>query len=91
MNTRICTQTVGTKFFVQWRGQIKNQSASTVVAFEAILDAADDSVELVYAPYHRGTGTSATAGVENAAGTAGTRLFFNTSVSLAGNAIKLTH
>jgi|GEM_PF-2070826 len=91
VNTRICTQTVGTKFFVQWRGQVKNQTASTVVAFEAILDTADDSVELVYAPYHRGTGGTATAGVENATGNAGTALFANLATPIAGKSFKFTH
>ncbi len=91
VNTRICTQTVGTKFFVQWRGQVKNVSATTVVAFEVILDTADDSIELVYSPFHRGTGTTATAGVENAAGNAGTLLFFNslTPLQLGGTATRL--
>lgn len=93
INIRMCTQTVGTKFYIQWRGQVYQASAGTIVAFEAIFDTADDSIEFVYAPYHRGNGTTATGGVENAAGTAGSKLFFNsaTALPLAGKSFKFTH
>lgn len=89
VNVRICTQTVGTKFYVQWRGTLFG--SSTIVATQVILDAADDSIEFVYAPYHRGDGLFASAGVESSTGSQGTQLFYDEEVDLAGTSKKLTH
>ena len=87
---RICTKTVGTTFVVQWRGVLFADPAVTVAA-QAILDTADDSVTLVYAPYHEATGTSASAGAEDATGGAGTTVFYRLSAVTPGSATKLAH
>lgn len=89
VNVRICTQTVGTKFYVQWRGTV--YGTSDTVATQVILDAADDSIEFVYAPYHRGDGAFASAGVESLTGSQGTQLFYDEDIDLAGTSKKLTH
>ncbi len=87
---RICTKTVGTKFIVQWRGL--QFGTDDVIATQAILDTADDSIEIIQAPYSNGTGVGAASGVESASGSQGTRLFYNTAVNnLAGSSKKLTH
>jgi hypothetical protein len=88
VNVRICTQTVGTKYYVQWRGQV--YGSTDTVAMQVILDAADDSIEFVYAPYHEGDGLFASAGVESSSGSQGTSLFFDEEVDLAGTSKKLT-
>ena len=87
---RICTKTVGTTFVVQWRGVLFDDP-TVAVAAQAILDTADDSVTLVYAPYHEGTGTSASAGAEDATGGAGTTVFYRSSAVTPGSAMKLAH
>ncbi|MFN0246501.1 MAG: hypothetical protein ACKV2T_06310 [Kofleriaceae bacterium] len=87
---RICTKTVGTKFIVQWRGVVWN--TEDIIAAQAILDTADDSIEIVHAPYTSGTGVSASSGVESSTGSQGTSLFFNSNnADLAGTATKLRH
>lgn len=87
---RICTKTAGTTFVVQWRGVLFDDP-SVAVAAQAILDPADDSVTLVYAPYHEATGSSASAGVEDATGGAGTTVFYRLSAVTPGSATKLAH
>ncbi|MGE0404474.1 MAG: hypothetical protein AB7T06_47630, partial [Kofleriaceae bacterium] len=89
VNVRICTNTVGTKFYVQWRGTV--YGTSDTVATQLILDAADDSIEFVYAPYHRADGAFAAAGVESSTGSQGTQLFYDEDLDLAGKSKKLTH
>lgn len=89
VNVRICTQTVGTKFYVQWRGTV--YGSSDTVATQAILDTADDSIEFVYAPYFGADGSFASAGVESLSGSQGTSLFYDEPVELAGTSKKLTH
>jgi hypothetical protein len=87
---RICTKAVGTTFVVQWRGVLYDDP-SVAVAAQATLDTADDSVTLVYAPYHEATGTSAAAGVEDATGAAGTTVFYRLSAVTPGSATRLAH
>lgn len=87
---RICTKAVGTTFVVQWRGVLFSAPSVTVAA-QAILDTADDSVTLVYAPYHEATGTSASAGVEDATANLGTTVFYRSSAVAPGSATKLAH
>jgi hypothetical protein len=86
---RICTKTVGTKFIVQWRGV--SYGTETIVATQAILDTADDTIEIVHAPYTQGTGAGASSGVESGTGSQGTSLFFDEDVELGGTSKKLTH
>ncbi len=87
-NVRICTQTSGTKLIVQWRGDIFG--SNILVATQAILDTADDSIELVYAPFLLANGFDGGGGVENADGTSGTRLFFSSAGATPGTSRKLT-
>lgn len=88
-NIRICTKTSGTKFIVQWRGNVRG--TTTTVATQAILDSADDTIELVYAPYHEGDGTQASAGVESGTASQGVSLFFDEEDAVTpGTSKKLT-
>ena len=87
---RICTKISGTKFVVQWRG-VLYAAPSVAVAAQAILDAADHSVELVYAPFLEATGSSASVGVEGPGGAAGTSVVFHKSTLAAGSAVRLAH
>ena len=84
-----CRATTGTKTTFQWSGQRFADGA--VVAFQAILDSADDSIELVYDTTHVPTGGAATIGIENAAGTIASKIGFNTAAVITpGAAKKLT-
>ena len=87
---KICTKAIGTTYIVQWRGVLFGDPSVTV-AVQAILDTAADSIEIVQAPYTEGTGTSASAGVENAGGTAGTSVYFHANAVSPGTSTKLTH
>jgi hypothetical protein len=87
-NVRICTRTIGTKLVVQWRGDLFG--SNILVATQAILDSADDTIELVYAPFIEASGDPGAAGVENADGTRGQLLFFNSRSVQPGTSIKLT-
>jgi hypothetical protein len=86
---RVCTKTVGTKFIVQWRGVV--YGTEDIIATQAILDTADDSIEFVHAPYTSGTGAESSGGVESGTGSQGTSLFFDGDEDLAGTATKLRH
>lgn len=88
-NTRICTKTAGTKFIVQWRGNVRGDS--TVVATQVILDASNDTIEVLYAPYHEGDGSFASGGVESGTGTQGASFFFDQEDAVVpGTSKKLT-
>lgn len=87
---QICTRMVGTRFVVEWRGALF-ASPRTRIATQAILDTSDDSITLVYAPYHEATGASAAAGAEDAVGGAGTTVFYRLSAVTPGSATRLAH
>ena len=91
---RICTQQSGTKFIVQWRGELKRANASSpsgIVGVQAILDASNDSIEFVYAPYMTATGASGTGGIEDLAGNNGIQLFRDQANGLTpGSSRRLT-
>ena len=65
----VCSKTVGTKLIIQWVGT--EFGASTTVQAQAILDGADNSIELVYGA-STATGVNAVAGVQNQDGSAAT-------------------
>jgi hypothetical protein len=87
---RICTKVTGSRLTVQWRGVLFNDPGVRVAA-QAVLDTADDSITLVYAPYMEATGASASAGVELNQGTDGTSVFFRSNSVVPGSATRLTH
>jgi hypothetical protein len=88
----VCAKTVNGRMTVQWTGDNVDQ----VVQFQAILDAADDSITFVYGPNHQASGaphgvdTGATIGVQNAAGDDATPIGFGQPVLSPGSALKLT-
>jgi hypothetical protein len=99
---RICTKQSGTRFVVQWRGELKRLDTSypqADVGVQAILDSSNHSIELVYAPYTEAIGSTgggptttrgAAAGIENLFGNAGVTLFFHTDGVIPGTSVKLT-
>lgn len=74
-NIVVCTKTVGTTLVVQWVGQ--TFSGDSPVAFQAILDGSDDSIEFVWGGAHVPTGGAATVGIENQDGTVAHLIGFN--------------
>lgn len=89
-DVRICTKQLGTRFVIQWRG-VLYAAPGTTVAVQAILDTADDSIELITAPYMEARGTSASVGVENATGSQGTTLVYRAATVAPGTATRLMH
>jgi hypothetical protein len=99
---RICTKQIGTRFIVQWRGELKRIDASypqADVGFQAILDSSTHTLEFVYAPYTEALGSTgggsaatrgAAAGIESLSGSAGVTLFFHTDGVVPGTSVKLT-
>ncbi|MDB4963759.1 MAG: hypothetical protein JWP01_3758 [Myxococcales bacterium] len=99
---RICTKQSGTRFIVQWRGELKRVDASypqADVGVQAVLDSSDHSIEFVYAPYMEATGSTgggpsatrgASAGIESLMSVAGVTLFFHTDGVIPGTSVKLT-
>jgi len=85
----VCRQAVGTKLTIQWEGRLYALFGSGArVAFQVVLDGADDSIELVYAPAHVPTGAAATIGVENQSGIVAQRIGFNTAAVIVPGAGK---
>jgi hypothetical protein len=90
-NARICTLTNGNKITIQWRGT--EYYYGTQDAFQAILDASDQSIQFVYAPYHQGTvtdGDGALSGTQ-VDDTEGQTIQFFDEADLAGTSVKMTH
>jgi hypothetical protein len=84
-----CTRTTGSRMTIQWDGVLYN--TTTEVHFQAILDAATNTVEFVYATNQAALGDSATIGVEDPAGANATLHSFNTAGSIApGDATMFT-
>ncbi len=88
----VCRQTTGTRTTIQWEGQLYDFfGAGPIVAFQVILDTADDSIELVYDTTHVPTGTAATVGIENQSGVVARKIGFNMAgVITPGAGKKLT-
>ncbi|MEO8846678.1 MAG: hypothetical protein ABI591_27270 [Kofleriaceae bacterium] len=88
-----CTKTTGTKTTIQWTGIYKFGGGA--VQFQAILDTADDSIELVYGPgmVDDGTDWGAIGGVESTSGDQGTETGngLTAAFGAANTAVKLTH
>ena len=72
-----CRKLVGTKLTIQWDGTLFGQA--TAVHFQAILDGAAGTVELVWASTQAATGDSATVGLEDPAGANAAQHSFNTA------------
>ncbi len=80
-NVTACSKTTGTRMTIQWDGVL--YSTTTEVHFQAILDAATNTVEFVYSTNQAALGDSATIGIEDPAGTSATQHSFNTAGSIA--------
>lgn len=78
----VCRKTSGTKLIVQWEGVRWN--TTTTVQFQAILDGANNTIEFVYGGSQMATGDSATIGIENQVGSAGSKVGFNTASTATG-------
>jgi hypothetical protein len=76
MTGSICTKTIGSKLVVQWNGVL--YSTSTSVQFQTILDGSNSTIEFVYGP-NQGDNSSATVGVEDAAGAYGVQYEYNSA------------
>ena len=91
--TTICVKEEATKVTVQWvggeyfDGVVPGTKIATQVVFN--MNGARNSVYKA-APDHAATGAFATVGLENALGTAGLQLGFNTALGLAGKTLTLT-
>jgi len=83
-----CQKTVGNKLVIQWKG-IRFGSAVDLIAFQAILDPATNTIEFVYDTTQVGTGLSATIGIENQIGSVATKIGFNTAGAIAPATSKL--
>jgi hypothetical protein len=85
--TTVCQKTIGTKLVIQWTGTTFATPAQAV-AFQAILDGSNDTIEFVYAatPTHVATGTSGTVGLENQVGGAGKLVGFNSATTVTPGA-----
>ena len=89
-NDQICQKTIGTKLVIQWTGSLF--FVGTPVAFQAILDGSDGSIEYVYDASQAALGDGATIGVENATGDEATQLGFNKANAIApASSKKFTH
>jgi hypothetical protein len=76
-----CRKLTGSRLTIQWDGVLFG--SSTAVHFQAILDGATSTVEVVYAANQAALGDSATIGVEDQAGAHATQHSFNTAGSIA--------
>jgi hypothetical protein len=76
MTGSICTKTIGSKLVVQWNGVL--YATSTSVQFQTILDGSNSTIEFVYGP-NQGDNSSATVGVEDAAGAYGVQYEYNSA------------
>jgi hypothetical protein len=92
LTSGMCQKVDGTKLIIQWRGQVFSSSGpGEPIAFQLILDGADDSIEFVYDSTHVPTGGAATIGLENQVGSAGNLIGFNTANSITpGTSIRFT-
>ncbi len=88
-NVTICSKTVGGKLIVQWTGNLF-ASSTAVVQFQAILDGAARTVELVWGPSHVPTGAGATVGIEDQVAASASQVGFDTAgCAPAGTSIVL--
>ena len=77
-NVVICTKTIGTKLVVQWTGN-RFGAATQLVACQAILDSAGNTIEVVWGPGQVATGSTATIGIEDQVGGSASKVGFNTA------------
>ena len=89
-NVVVCTKVVGGKTVVQWTGDEFNSGIG--VQFQAILDPATGSMELLYGPNHMADGTTgAIAGVESLDGSQATETGDGAAFATANHSTLLTH
>jgi hypothetical protein len=91
----VCSKTVAGKLVVQWRGR-DLEGIGQQVEVQAILDPADDSIEIVWGPNQQAKGNTsdpdgATAGVQNRTGDEATQIGANTAYATPNTSKKLTH
>ena len=86
---RICERRDAQRVTIQWTGFQFQSSIAVAVQLSFV---ADGTVELLYgsATQHTATGTAATVGLEDAAGTAGLQLGFDSALPVAGKRLTLT-
>jgi hypothetical protein len=86
----VCTKTVGSKLVVQWIGvEFSFFGINPTVAFQAILDPADDSIEFVYGT-QQATGLRGVSGVQDRTGIEATAVTTFSAVT-PNTSKKLTH
>lgn len=84
-----CSKVDGTKLILQWTGTRLGDDA--VVAFQTILDGADDTIEFVYDASHEPDGNAATVGIEDQNGSHANQAGFNAAGTVTpGTSIKFT-
>jgi hypothetical protein len=83
----VCTQATATSRVIQWEGTAAEALAP--VQFQAILDG-DGTIEYRYGPFHFSNGSTATIGVQNAAGDEGLELGVDQPIAVPNSSIKLT-
>jgi hypothetical protein len=89
-NIVVCTKVVGGKTVVQWTGDEFNSGIG--VQFQAILDPATGSMELLYGPNQMADGTTgAIAGVESLDGSQATETGDAAAFATANHSTLLTH
>jgi hypothetical protein len=97
---QVCQKTNGTKLIIQWTGDVFSFfGAGPTVQFQAILDGATGSIELVYGPNQQAVGldgsgfggTGATAGVQDLTGTQATQTGFDSAFVTPSSSKLLTH
>jgi hypothetical protein len=88
-NIVVCRKTVGTKLVIQWTG--KQRFGSAAVKFQAILDGADSSIELVWDSTHVANSEDVTIGIEDQSGWFAHRVSYNAAFAFTpGSSMKLT-
>ncbi len=88
----VCRKDEADKVTIQWRGNlwVSGTAVGAAVEFQVVLNA-NGTIDLIYGPGHVATGSSATVGVENAAGTMATQIGFNTAgTTVASTSYTLT-
>lgn len=91
-NIVVCQKTTGTKTIVQWTGEeFSFFGGGAPVQFQAILNAADGSIEIVWSPNQVADGSAATAGVQDLTGTQATQIGFDSAFIVPNTSKLLTH
>ena len=89
-NVVVCTQLIGNRLTIQWKGN-KFLQSTQVVAAQVILDGSNNKIDFVYGATHTATSTTATVGIEDQVGNTASLAGFNTvGITPASSAIRFT-